>query len=208
MRTDSRGRLRLGCTGGIVLGLGIVLAMYGILAPWSFHIGGRWTPAAWWGVGRLRDSTGAQYGLYVYFFPDFHRGGISRLGSSPWPRFSLRGKGQVCTAGGAKYRFDLSGQISGAWLTTDGSEMDFSLREKPGPRIRRAFSLHGAWHGQELALDDRKTMFIHFRPGGELTPAGGYTSPVPEKHATVTLAWGSENDFESLCASLAGGAGR
>jgi len=47
---------------------------------------------------------------------------------------------------------------------------------------------------------------MNFRPDGTLTPSGSYTSPVPEKHATVTLAWGSESDFESLCASLRGAA--
>jgi hypothetical protein len=48
-------------------------------------------------------------------------------------------------------------------------------------------------------------MFMNFRPDGALTPSGSYTSPVPERHATVTLVWGNESDFDSLCASLRGG---
>lgn len=201
MPTLPRTRRRFGCAGALLFTVGVALALYAVLAPWSFRIGDRWTPATWWGVGRLRDSNGAQYGLYAYFSPDF-RGGASRLGNAPWPRTGLRGRAWVCTAGGAKYRFDLRGQIAGAWLYTDGAEMSLSLREPSGPKTPRAFSLYGAWRGTELPLDDHKTMLMHFRPDGTLTPSGSYTSPLPDRHATVTLAWGSYSDFESLCASL------
>jgi hypothetical protein len=179
-----------------------IAAAYGIMAPWAFHAGDRWTPnTVWRGVGRLRDSSGAQYGMYCYFFPYF-RGGASRLGRAPWPRVGLRGKASVCTGGDAKYHFNVSGEIDGAWLRTDGAEMTLYLKEPAGPKIRRAFSLYGGWRGPELPLDDHKTMFMNFRPNGTLTPSGSYTSPVPEKHATVTLAWGNQSDFDALCASL------
>jgi hypothetical protein len=193
---------RLGCLGSLVFSLGVVLALYAIIAPWSFHIGGRWTLPMWSGVGRLRDSAGAQYGLYVYFYPTFS--GASRLGNEPFPRVGLRGQSWVCTAGGAKYPLRLSGQISGAWLNTDGALMSLSMSEPRGPKLRRAFNLYGAWRGENLVLDDHKSMFIHFRPDGTLTPSGSYTSPVPEKHATVTLASGTLSDFESTCAALRG----
>lgn len=189
----------------------VVLAVYALIAPWSFHIGGRWTPnVTWYGVGRLRDSAGAQYGLYLQFFPYIHRGhgAAASAGHRPLLHNDLKGKASVCTAGGAVYQFDLSGEISGAWLHTDGAAMTLWLSERPGPKIRRAFRLYGTWQGGDLPLDDHKTMFMNFRPDGTLTPAGSYTSPVPEKHATVTLAWGSREDFDSLCASVAGGSAR
>jgi hypothetical protein len=175
-------------------------AVYALLAPWSFRIGGRWTPGAWWGVGRLRDSTGAQYGLYVYFYPAFR--GASRIGHDPFPRTGLRGRAAVCTAGGRQYAFDLRGQISGAWLDADGKQVSLSLSEPRALTIRRHFSLFGVWQGPNLVLDDHKSMIMYFRPDGTLTPAPSYTSPLPDKHANVTLSWGSQSDFESLCASI------
>jgi len=202
-----RPRARFGCAGSLLFALGVVAAMYGLLAPWSFHIGGRWTPTTMWhGVGRLRDSTGAQYGLYVQFFPWLRRTGRT-LTRQPWPRTPLRGKASVCTAGGAKYPFDVTGQLAGAWLHTDGGQMTLALSEPHGSTksfLRRAFSLYGTWEGERLPLDDHKSMFMHFRPDGTLTPSGGYTSPVPEKHATVTLEWGNEAEFEALCSGLIG----
>jgi hypothetical protein len=58
----SRPRFRLGCVGALILGLIVVTAVYGLIAPWSFHIGERLTPLTWWwGVGRLHDSSGADY---------------------------------------------------------------------------------------------------------------------------------------------------
>lgn len=194
-------RPRIGCLGLLVFAIALATAVYALIAPWSFHIGGRWTPVTWWGVGRLRDSSGAEYGVYLYFFPDFRR--TSRLGGGGI-RCGLRGKAWVCTAGGAKYQFNLSGQIYGAWLDSDGKDMALSLREPRGPKLRRAFDLYGAWQGPELPLDDHQSMIRNFRPDGKLTPAGGYTSPLPDKHATVTLHWGRESDFDALCASIAG----
>jgi len=192
---------RLGCAGSLILLAAGVAAFYAVLAPWSLRIGDRWTPGSWRGTGTLRDSTGAHYGLYADFWPYF-RGGTTRLGHAPFPHTALRGSAQVCTAGGRQYRFDLRGEIDGAWLHTNGAQMYLFLKEPAGSKIRRAFALAGVWHGRNLVLDDDKSMFMNFRPDGELTPSGGYTSPVPEKHATVTLRWGSRVDFESLCAGV------
>jgi hypothetical protein len=174
-----------------------------VLAPWSFRIGARWTPAVTWsGFGRLRDSSGAQYGLFVSFSPNL-RGGAGRISrANPLFNYGLRGTGWVCTGRGTRYRFDLRGGIYGLWRDTDGAYTHLSLAEPRGPKNRRQFDLYGEWHGPQLVLDDHKSMFIHFLPDGSLTPARGYTSPVPEKHANVTLSWGTERDFESLCETL------
>ena len=196
------GKLRFGCVGGLLFGIAVVLAVYGLLAPWSYRIGGRFTPLMRWeGVGRLRDSAGHSYGLYVSFYP-WLRGGASRIGNAPRPRTSLRGTALVCTAAGTKYPFRLSGEMDGAWLRTDGAEIHFTLAEPRTSGIRRHFSLHGIWNGPELPLDDHKSMFMYFLQDGTLTPSRSYTSPVPEKHATATLSWGGEGDFESLCKTL------
>jgi len=77
-----------------------------------------------------------------------------------------------------------------------------ALSESGHPKLPRQFQLYGMWRGPDLVLDDRKSMFIHFLPGGNLTPNPLSTAPVPEKHATVTVSWGSLSDFESICGSL------
>jgi hypothetical protein len=200
------GKLKLGCLGGLMFVIGIVLALYVLLAPWAFHIGGRWTPTtAWYGVGTMRDSTGARYGLYLSFYPDIETGrrannAITGL-AHPTPRTRLRGDAKVCTGQGSTFAFDVRGDMYGAWLDAEGHEMALGLTEPGTQRPRRHFQLVGAFHGADLAMDDDKSMFMYFLHDGTLTPARSYTSPVPEKHATVTLKWGTKADFDALCAS-------
>ena len=199
---------KLGCFGGLVFAVGIVFALYALLTPWAFHIGGRWTPLpGWTGVGTLRDSTGAQYGLYLAFAPEIRhgRGGNSITGPAhPTPATSLRGDAKVCTSQGNTFAFQVSGDVYGAWRDIEGYEISLSLGGPRDQKPRRHFDLHGAFHGSELSMDDHKSMFMYFVHDGTLTPARSYTSPVPEKHATVTLKWGSKADFDALCAAYTG----
>lgn len=115
---------------------------------------------------------------------------------------NLSGKAQVCTAGGEKYYFTVGGSASGAWLHTDGSKVSIALAEGGHTKLPRTFHLAGIWRGPALVLDDEKSMYMHFLPGGNLTPAPTYTAPVPEKHAHVTVAWGGLDDFQAICDSL------
>jgi hypothetical protein len=190
----------LGCLGSLVVTVVASAIAYVLIAPWTFHIGGRWTPLIRWdGVGRLRDSAGVQYGLYIRLAPyvniDFRNDSMSDC-------CEFAGNAQVCTAGGAKHRFTLSGGLFGAWLHTDGSKVNLNLMESGNPKLPREFNLSGVWRGPNLVLDDQKSMFIHFLPGGNLTPNPISTTPLPERHASVTVSWGSLSDFESICASL------
>jgi len=201
----ARGRLRLGCWASLIFCFLVTLLVYAIVAPWSFHIGGRFTPSlSWTGVGRLVDSAGIPYGLYATFYPDSRNlsGRSNMVRHKYLAHNNLRGKAQVCTTDGTKYPFNLSGDIEGAWLDTDGSDMVLDFGEPGRAALKRHFSLYGTWHGPELGLDDHKSMFMWLLPDGKLTPARSYTSPVPEKHAKVTLRWGQESDFEDLCRSL------
>jgi hypothetical protein len=76
------------------------------------------------------------------------------------------------------------------------------LLEAGHPKAPRTLSLAGAWRGPTLVLDDEKSMYMHFLPGGNLTPAPTYTAPVPEKHAHVTIAWGGLDAFQAMCDGL------
>jgi hypothetical protein len=196
---------RLGCIGSLVFALVLVIAVTALMAPWAFHVGGRWTPnITWQGLGRLRDASGQQYGLHLSFFPYFNRGGVGvHVGPAmPTPRTPIRGTATVCTGQGLRIPFDLRGDMYGAWLDAEGKPLYLNLNEHTKNKPRRHFSLYGSFNGPELVMDDLKSMFMYLQPDGKLTPARSYTSPVPEKHATVTLEWGSEADFDGLCREL------
>jgi len=197
--TPRRRGLRLGCMGSLVFALAVATGVTALLTPWAFHIGGQWTLGYWTGVGRIRDSAGAEYGLYVYFLPWAR--GTSRL-SHRFPHIGLRGDASVCTAYGTTYPLKLSGEIYGAYLNTDGADQMFYLDERGNQRPYRHFRLFGTWRGPNLVMDDHKTMFMYIQPDGRFTPTRSYTSPVPEKHATVTLTAGGRGDFQALCAGL------
>lgn len=186
----------LGCLGSIVV---VPLFAYVLAAPLSFHLGGRWTPTEHWtGVGELRDSAGARYGLYVDFgaYPDLE------IRNQTTSCCDLSGKAEVCTAHGAQYQFKLTGSISRAWLRTDGAHVTLSLAESGHPKVQRVFQLSGVWRGPSLVLDDQKSMFQNFLPGGNMAPKTTFTAPVPEKHANVTVSWGDRSGLESICAGI------
>ncbi len=196
---------RLGCLGSLCFLVVFAVAFTAIMAPWSFHMGGRWTPTTQWhGVGRLRDSTGQEYAFYASFMPNFgRRGRTGTVGPPmPTPHYSLRGTAQVCTQQGLRIPFDLRGGIYGVYLDSEGKLIRLNLNEKTNNKPRRHFTLSGSFTGPELALDDQKSMFMYLQPDGKLTPTRSYTSPVPEKHAKVILAWGTEADFDRLCGDL------
>jgi hypothetical protein len=197
----SRPRLRLGCFGGLVvtviLGLVVVLVLTALLTPWAFHVGGRWTPGTWWGYGTLRTTAGDEYPLFIYFFPNFRS--MTRLSlNGQRPASGLQGMGWLCSAQGVTQRLDLTGDIYGSRLNTDGDQMNIRLLDARRPfRInaqnRRYVDLLGRWHGGELAMQDNGSW------------ARGFQSDPrdPKARAAVTFTWGSYSDFKNLCNAAA-----
>ncbi len=188
----SKGR-RVGCLGSILgallFGVAVVYAVAAITSPWSFHIGGRWTPfLTWSGYGNLVTKNGT-YPLYISLTPASH---FSRLHSEGMrPTGGLKGNGWLCTAPGTIERLKLSGTIYNGWSSTEGSVMGFRLNEWNGIDLgqhRGYFDLSGHWQGQQLVMDDH----------------GAYSSTLSSgvrlEHASVTFAWGSYSDFKAICA--------
>jgi hypothetical protein len=195
----------MGCLGTLIFLFLFIVAFMALMVPWAFHMGGRWTlTTAWRGVGRLRDSTGREYGLFTSFFPYLQRGGSGvHFGPAmPTPRYALRGQAWVCTPSGMRIPFDLRGDIYGAWLDAEGKLIHLDLSEQTRQKPKRHFALYGSFQGPQVVMDDHKSMFMYLLPDGKLTPARSYTSPVPEKHAKVTLEWGTEDDLSRLCREL------
>ena len=191
--TRGRRRLRLGCAGTLVFCIAVTGAVYALLAPWSFHMGGRLTPlASWSGFGMLRSSTGRQYPIYVYFGPRFRR--HFHLTRGPVPSAGLGGSAWICPSPGVAQNMNVSGDIYNAWSTTEGSRVELGFREpilfNTGQRRRLSFSLSGTWHGPCLVLADRGAW-----ARGVLRSPGAET-------ASITFRWGSYTEFTSACQAL------
>lgn len=194
-------RQRRGCLFNIfrllLVGVFGVALLYGVLAitdPWSFHIGGRWTPfLTWHGYGELLTEGGVQYPLYVSFFPSSHFSQLHREGLRPTG--GLQGSGWLCTSRGVTQRLELSGTIYGGWRSTDGSLLTFRLLERQILNVGQGqgfFDLAGRWQGPKLVMDERGDH-------GEIGEP--FRSGLRIDHASVTLDWGSYSEFKAACSS-------
>jgi len=194
-------RQRRGCLGNLFrLALVLVFGgalVYGVVvatAPWSLHIGQRWTPfLTWHGYGQLVTKNGAQYPLYVSLFPSSHFSQLHLEGLRPTG--GLQGSGWLCTAPGVTQRLELSGTIYGGWRSTDSSLMSFRLLEYKmfnAVTGRGFFDLRGRWRGPQLVMDERGDH-------GEIGET--FRSGLRIDHASVTLNWGTYSEFKELCAT-------
>lgn len=188
-------RRRFGVLGLVALLL-VVYAVVVLLNPWAFHMGERWTPLLYWtGTGKLVTKHGT-YPLMVTLFPASHFSHLHLDGLRPTG--GIQGNALLCTSRGVKQYFDLSGTIYGGWQSTDGALMDFRLLERRtahdalvGGNDRGFFDLYGYWHGPQLRMDDRGEWSERFRSGLRV------------EHASVSLEWGRNADFNAACASMA-----
>ena len=167
---------------------------YGVVAglnPWAMHIGGRWTPfLTWHGYGKLRTNGGAEYPIYISFYPSSHFSQLHLDGLRPTG--GVQGGAWLCTSPGQTQYMTLSGTIYGGWRSTEGSVMTFRLLEQKiidvGQR-QGFFDLYGKWQGPQLVMDARSSVSSQFRSGLKI------------EHPSVTLDWSSYSDFKSVCAN-------
>lgn len=191
-------RNRRGCLGnlframlGLLFGGAVLYAVIVLIAPWSLHIGQRWTPfLTWQGYGRLVTKSGVQYPLYISLYPSSHFSQLHRDGMRPTG--GVQGSGWLCTSPGVVQRLNFNGTIYGGWRSTDGSLMAIRLLE---PRIidvghrRGFFDLAGKWQGARLVMAERTDMPEAFRSGLRI------------EHASVNFNWGTYSQFKELCAT-------
>jgi len=181
-----------GCFGSVSGAILFILAISLLLNPWAVRIGGRWTPAlTWHGVGKLRSSSGANYGLFLEL--SFNMPGRRSRGKN------LQGKAMICTPQGDIYPLNVDGYLKRAWLDTDGKPVTFYLSSVPNAQPKLKFELLGSWQVQELILDDKGSMAMSFARDGN---AKGYLqgSNAPQESATITLHYATQDEFSSVCA--------
>jgi len=179
-----------GCIGSIGGAILFTLLVTLLVNPWSLHMGGRWTPAlTWHGVGQLKSSTGATYGVFIQVSPHLQRG----RGAS-----NLDGRAKLCTPQGEIYSMRVNGYLQRTWLDADEKPITFHLRSLKDAQPKLNFDLLGAWHEQELVLDDKGTMAMSFSADGN---AKGYLQGknAPKENTTGRLRYAPENEFSTVC---------
>jgi hypothetical protein len=177
-----------------VLGAVALLLIAVVFTPWAFRIGGSLTPASWYGLGTLRTQAGDEYPLLIFFYPDLRSMSRLRLNGQR-PTSGLRGDGWLCSAQGVTQRLDLTGDIYGTYLNTDGNQMSIRLLDARryfqinAQNQRRYFDLTGSWHGSELAMQDDGGWEREFH----------HDPHNPKERAQVTFTPGTYSDFIRAC---------
>lgn len=204
-RSASQGqprKLHLGPRIALIL-IVAALCVYVLPSPWAFHMGGRFSPLGDWdGYGPVRASNGGHYLLFTHL-----RGGIvNDHGQGSCGFFgcdSLVGSAQLCTQGGQRYTFGLSGAVHG-WYTTDGSTTSIELTGGTPKRLPGGWvvAFRGTWRGAGLPIADTGNSFSE-----AFTPAGAIRTTTSTKDAgtaRATLRAGSAGSFDRACRTLAG----
>ncbi len=196
---DILGRMRSpgGCLTKLVMmaaaALVFVWAVTVALNPWALHIGGRPTPLLYWhGSGTVVSKDGKTYPLYVTFWPGKPQRSMIGRREGKRKNADLSGTGWLCVAPGAVERMSLSGTMYGGYSNSDGALIDFRLLEwrkafSINPQHRGFFDMAGQFQGPELVMDRPNEQGIPFKSGMFID------------HATVTLRWGSYEEFEGAC---------
>jgi hypothetical protein len=200
-RSTSRGQhiaLRL-----VLIVFVVLFLVVFVPAPWSFHIGGQFTPLGQWdGYGPVRASNGGRYLLFTHL-----QGGVIGRADRPGCTIHgscgiLRGSAKLCTESGRVYSFSLGGKMHG-WLTTDRSPTDIDLSGgSPVPlQHGQVIAFHGVWHGPALPIAATGGSFTEvFTPAGAIRQT---TSPADAGTASGTLRSGSAAAFDQACHALA-----
>jgi hypothetical protein len=183
----------IGCLGYLLGGFLGALLLTMLFSPWAFYIGGHFSPtASWEGSGKVKSSTGANYGMYLkltYY--------TARRSSR-----NLTGGALLCTPQGETFQYNIYGWIEHAWLSTESQHTKLDLWKVKGARVDTSFHLEGKWQDGELVLKDNGSLGVPFRADGSVQAKGIYgANPIKNEHADVSVAYGTKLDFDELCAN-------
>jgi len=186
--------LSMGWTRGLALVLlvGIVFAadQWGIRwfrAPWSFAALGSTLTGVW--EGPLRARQGAEYRILLNL--EYAASGQRTMSAS-----NITGTGQICTAHGDIYEYDLDGEAS-----RSGDSVRVLLTYVDAVRSALGSRLEGSWSGQTLAL---RPLSNPFQPDGTFLPNRSVSTADPDdRFEAAELRKSDEASFLVACARLA-----
>lgn len=186
--------LGLGWTRGLalVLLLAIVIAadqwgLRWLRAPWSFAALGPTLTGVW--EGPLRAQRGAAYRILLNLE-------YASSGQRAMSAFNLTGTGQICTAHGDIFEYDLDGEAS-----RSGDSVRVLLTYVDPIRSALGNRLEGSWSGQTLAL---RPLSNPFQPDGTFLANRSVSSADPDdSFGPAELRKSDEASFLVACARLA-----
>jgi hypothetical protein len=161
--------------------------------PWAFYMGGRFTPSrSWEGIGAIRSSTGAQYGLFLH---------LSYYGARGSDR-NLDGYAVLCNPQGRVFKYNVYGWVEHVWLYTEGKHTRLDFWKMKGEAVDTHFHLQGRWQNGALLLEDQGSLGIPFRADGSVHPKGAFNpSPIKNEKAAVIVTKGARFDFDEMCSN-------
>jgi hypothetical protein len=183
----------LGCLGSLVVVLVLAVGVGILLKPWSLHIGGRFTPFGWTGIGRARTPDGLDAGIELKLGTRYRAACTGSGGGCT----QMNGSGVVCTRAG-RFTFSIADASFSAWWSLDGRPMKVRLTHGNTTLTRYLnIYLDGTWHGPAYEASDGGYLSHGFNPNGSPRSATG--SVEGAEAATVSFQPG---DFAALCRSV------
>ena len=206
-------RRRRGCLSGcftqvvaaLTLGVLVVLAVYGLIAPWGFYLGtGTFhIDPEYRGWGRMHSNALGDFALYVRFGPSL------RSGSRFYPSSDLRGFAWLCTPRGEEFRMHLSGSMRAHLnLNTDGEKIRLGTYYWPALTggftgdHRPSLSFRGQWQNPDIVLTDNSSLANAFQTDGNVYRGHDPNRRPPHEDVALTIRPGTYEDFKSACTTL------
>lgn len=177
----------------------VVGALYVVLNPWAFFMGGNFHPLGYWqGYGPMHSKTAGNYFLYVMIYPDM------RSHHTIVPGEAVKGNAYLCTPKGERFYLKLGGGMPwGYYVNSLGKSINIYMYQYRtfSPDDRPSFQLYGHWGQGELIADDRKTISKAFLPDGTLRPNNSRFIPAEAEDIPVTLHEGTYSEFKAACSA-------
>lgn len=202
MRPPGERKRRSGCLGcfgtlvlGLLLGVGLVVIVDGLFAPWAFFLGGSFHILPYWqGWGRMHSQSSGDYLIYLWVAP----------APSKYDAY-MRGYGELCTPRGERYRMRISASMNkhigrdmnGQPIRISGYYQPWNWQFINDRRPRVAFQ--GQWKNPNILLSDRGTLLTEFKPDGTLYP--DKQRPAAKEIVQFTLNQGGHADYDAACAA-------
>jgi hypothetical protein len=203
---DSSGRETMGGLDWLVVTVLMAAGVVSAFSPWSFFIGGRFTPLAQWtGYGKMHSPTGGDYGLFLRLAHHQSDDIAGAFAAKP----NLRGSAILCTPQGDKYEYRVEGTVRNAWLQTEGRSTGLRLVTLDSdPQLRDVRlqnlglpnnDLRGVWRHGSLMLDNNGS------PGGRApsespkTRHGKHRPARKSGHSATVVSYGNLAAFNDFC---------
>ena len=184
--------------GALALGAVVMLAVYALIAPWAFYMGGHFhLNPQWTGWGRMHSKLAGDFILYVQISP-----GKASSHYRAVPHIS--GQGYLCTPRGDRYRLRLGGDFgkaSGVDLQGKTASLYMNNYTAFSSSTAPSLEFRGRWNNPDLVLDDQGSLTRAFDPGGALV-TNHHMRPYVQEVVPLTLHEGNWSDYESACSAM------